>query len=1762
MSVLKNMDPLSSGKLETRTGYEQFGGCVPLRASSFSKTDTTYEVEFDLPSTIDLGSVAFGPIVVAGKVPSDAGASFTGDFSDSFAAHWYSTFTVGVRETFASGTPATHNALAADTGISDANLFVGWHQSDSTANLDNTLLTPETITITQSNYNIAMTYESATSISGIFTWKEVPSDPGNVYIKAVSGQPAGQKISITGATHNLNNGNFIIRCYNDSGGNYVETVPETVTTTSSNSDIDVTFTDAFTGNIIIYAAENDHIVSAVAGDQTFSVTGVTSPFNFWEVWAVSGGTRTMVTPEEITWDASTETASIDYVGPGVESVEIFWTPADYRANYLTFEGGDGGVDFDTDNPEITVWGICHSGIYRTGVDTGGFTNHLDNYKSESSDKMVTGLGGNMFQSQTYADAGSTWKMASLQLRGQNRVSGSHVLAPLFSGDSPGYTRTRGNVTDSSIDGDGYAKCTTVAWSSGTSVNYTLAFDDDMTGTLSLGTEISTNDWLTIRNCGHDRNNGTFKISAVSISTTDITFTVTNSAVTDATQDEANISAQANVFTDEILLAETPIFLVGDKIVSSDTSANTIKSVDVSSSNYIYIDGISSNTSISDGLGVYTRRTSSILPLQDFPAESIGDDTDGGFVNGENLSITGVTQSPKIIYSNNNSTVSTSGSLSLSVASGTCTATLTDHGLSVGQKVAFYASSDTALEGEFTVVDVPTVNTFTFTTTAGDGSPTATMLGKTVEIDESIQLDAGPTLITVETASRWVPVENPGTSQSRGVETKTRHWDENTYVAQNYLRSVIVGDSMFNVNDKDEVKKFDGSNLTNAGIIPWQAWGFLTVDATTPSLPAGASVPWDNGSSNPNANGYFVVGAPVLPVGSRFKSSASSVIYTVSLAETDDVNETRIYVEEAINGSDNTSTGILTRSNIMRYYVRLNAVDANRNIVASAMLGSDDLICETFTSSAVQLKVIGLPPFAEIDYDRIEVELYRTKRNTVGPFYRVYRRLLDYGDLGGYLVLNDTTRDEQLGVGQLDIAPAGFNAVELGNQWDKPPLASAVTTVDNRLVLANIKSPPILDIVFTKDTPQTDLVVADFSGGTIELVKSDSVSSSETFKDASVYEFISSGSTAIAPANDLHIANSNTSLTISSFTNGTEIVTTSTTHNLKTGVKVQLVEDNTLPAELAESTTYYVIEDGATTLKLASTLEDAGAGTAIDFTDDGSLTNTMNVIIDHVSIASSALADSAVGDWVYLFHSAAGETNLLDFAGWYRITEAAPTNNYVIIDMDHNRTTGAAGTNDVDQFCVTTTAIFTAPLRVPVWIGDDGNFNQLYHDNAPIETRVATRLSLAINATQSSDDPNNTYWATTVDDRPTPWLMARSGLSFPTGALQLRLVDNPSASFTVEHNGFKSGVKTFVNNVALAATATSTSEIRLFNSRLSVSYPNYPEIHDNPFADPSMSDSVIDVNPSDGQEITAVMPFFGQSAFGNANLAQAVVVFKTASVYLVDVQTRQWQRLQSQAQGCTAPRSPAATKDGIIFANESGIYRLGWDMKIDWVGKFVNDLWNDDLDLADIAEFAGHNYKQKRRYKISTVISGSNYPSNVLSYDHTRETLDNMGVTSGGSWTEYTNHAATGWANQSKDAFWGNQAGQVFRVRNYGTAVDYRDDASAIAEQQFITGGIHYGLPGNRKTTSAVTLQYQNDYTLTDINVSTEQSLSGTFNASTQVDITNDHQTVRYALADRKGTHLRVKMTKSSTKDEKVELSRITAHAKDISHGGVTQAADL
>jgi hypothetical protein len=297
-------------------------------------------------------------------------------------------------------------------------------------------------------------------------------------------------------------------------------------------------------------------------------------------------------------------------------------------------------------------------------------------------------------------------------------------------------------------------------------------------------------------------------------------------------------------------------------------------------------------------------------------------------------------------------------------------------------------------------------------------------------------------------------------------------------------------------------------------------------------------------------------------------------------------------------------------------------------------------------------------------------------------------------------------------------------------------------------------------------------------------------------------------------------------------------------------------------------------------------------------------------------------------------------------------------------------------------------------------------------------------------------------------------------------------------------GLTTDIQLFANGLKLPRTVlgspvyTAGAVEYEYPSRILISYPNFPEIFSNPTATvDSESVSVIDVNSADGQQISGIIPFFGESAFGAAQKSGVVVVFKTNSIYLVDISAKAAgvnpvQRIESQGLGCTAPHSIANTRDGIVFANESGLYRLGRNLAIEYVGQKIERVWRERVNLSLLDRVFGHHYGTGSQYKVSVPLDGNTTPGDLLVYSHVREYRGGFGA-----WTRYSNHPAIGWANLFSDAYFATTDGQVMSVRRTGGTSDYRDDAQPISMRALFRA-LDFGDSGIRKSVRFLVVKFR------------------------------------------------------------------------------------
>jgi hypothetical protein len=1659
---LQNVDTNSNGQLSKRAGYQGYYGYLPMRVESI--THDGYEIKLQLNGGIQTYTMESTPVVVYGSLSS----AQSGDFSTTPTAQYYSGFTTDIPDTLTvAGTP--YAVTESRHGVNTSDVFMSVLRSTSTTNDSNQLLPLDSAKISVSDpYNAEFGYTIASDIEAyiLITAKDGAGD-GTSWAQTDSIPAASTgTITITAATHLLNNFDIIPQFFYSDGTDWIQCMPDsfsynTTTGTVTASVINSDPVNPLSFKTVLSATDPTYTyartISAGATNSNFTVATVTSCFTYTAFYINDGaGNYTLAVPDRVTHTDGTGSADTLSFRVTNSSASAIVTQSFYEYASLTSstiivtdnngEAGTVSTSYTDTSPQLTVWGLAHAGAYSSDEDQEGHVVGIDTYKRTGEQRVVASLGGNLYTAQTRTEAGASYLIPSSAISLENRVNSTVVLGPAFS--SSASTRTRSAVVGTSVNPAGYALVTAVEQVSGTSIKYTLSFGTK-TGTLAsaISTTSGKKDYLTVTGMSKSINNGTFEITAVDDSTN--TITVVNTGYWENTDhwNESNVRGRAGVFTDQVTLTNSPTFLVGDSI-TSDLLADVDAEVSGtnSSDNVIVLGGITSAVSLPAGTRIFGVRSGSVMPVTD--AEN--------FVVGDMCTLNSMDRQVRVIA------VNPAADLSATIDGDGSTATVTiaaGHSFRAGQKIIVARSGNPQYDGEQTVLTVEssTIITCTYDVRRGTdiASASCTIVGNTVELDETLTLtDAGSSPSTLAVVGRWIPVEAPTSSDDLPDSTYIQHFDTNTYLTQPTLRSTMVADNLYLTNGDDELMKFDGSSLYRAGLIRWQPQLFAQVDTSDPSIPASLIAVAHTGPESDNS--LPVTTTEVFSVGDRVWESTigSGTILTVQSVDT---TNNRLYFVEDISAAG--ASGTVTKVKRFKYYFRLNAYDTNDNIIVSAVTGADDTIVELTDSGQIHLRVVGFPAWDNYDYDTLELEVFRTVSNTEAPFYRVKVVDLTFNNYDGYIDIKDGLDDDSLV--EFDEVNVRLKGSELGTAWSQPPRAKHITSIGNRLVLGNIKGYQELDITMRKLGGSTSVTTANVDGKTFLLRKDNTDSSTTTnMVDRARYEFVDGGQVTLVPASDI-------ATTSSTFT------VTENTHGL------------------------------------------------------------------------------VAGNWVYMFHSAVGTDNDLTFAGWWQIA-SADTNTFTINFTGHGRATGGGTADDVDRYVAA-----TAPVDIPVWTGTDGNLN-LVGANTFSEFTAMTRLAAAINCSMRVADKAVTGQSSFV-----PWVIASAGSEIGVGRLVLRVEKVSNTTLEVKLPAAISTAAIFVNGTLRSAEAEVQARTPSYPSRVAVSYPNYPELFDGALGDQNLSDSVIDVNSSDGQEVTGIIPFFGESAFGGSTVESVLVVFKTNSIYLVDVNNRQISKIQSRGLGCTAPQSIASVRDGIMFVNESGVYKLNRDQTVTYAGKNIERLWADSVNKDMLSRVTGHHQGIGQKYKLSVPFGASQETNNrVFVYDHQREGRDQEF----GAWTQYTNHSATGWANLGNDSFFATTDGQVFKIRNAGDASDYRDDASAVDQMVILLRGEDYGVPGARKTTARVVSHFQLRKTsMTGTAITTSVDLNGTFTATDSLTVTKDAtkkiQTVSTSPKDRRSIYMQVKYT-NSTKDEDVILAGVDYDVALLKTAGVPQAAKI
>ena len=1573
---LENMNPNAQGYVEKRKGYEPYAGFLPLRVYKAERINGNqlcfyFDELTGGTATIDFSTLKSNPVMLYGTSTLLAGS----------VPRYYSTFTVDPRVIL--GAQSILNA--AEIGATSRDLFVGlgYNAPEREGTKNNEIVYADSIIVNSSTFDVTVgpIVNISVPVKCFVYVKDHKTVAGESWAATIS-QDVGfpGRYTVGQGIHQLNTQNYITRYYNPTTGE--EIFPDSVVVTGS------TIVAQFTGqakpaSIRMVVASIPEIDVGTATIQDNSVNAsrkfpIAADFAFFEVYQKAGASWTRVLPDKV--EVINQEAFVYLTNETGSSVElkILWERASVRTNKLCVtDVGSNGVDT---SPQLCLYGLDHAKLYPGNPKRSGWVSHLDSYKSEGENYLVAGLGWNLFKA-VYDSS-----LPSRQPLLRTTVDTEVVIGPLFG--PAGRTRPSYGFTGGA---EGWGNISYIRYYSEGVVEVKV-LTPNRVSQAGTGDAISLeHDRLTISGSSQSIHRGEWAIKYFSAAASDhIIFRIYNAAIITPDYDEDDIG-EAGVFTDKVVFnaeSNSVWSLVYGDILESEAFPQGLSgslSCVATSGNTSWLTGVGERITMPGGQVYTLRRTGYMLKVRD--VNNPNTEPYEKFVVGDVVALSDRERKYGVRYivpaNLTGVAVSFDGETGEALVTNVNSSNFT-----VGQRVVL--ASCGRYSGEYVIKALENTTSITLDSTNVKDSTTSAslgvspyILGKVLELSYEDEFYDDPnSLLSVTVPRRWLALENPTGSVSR-----IKHLEGSPYTEQKFVRSVMAQDNMYFANYSDHLMKYDGVNLYRSGLVRWQPQVFAAPDTTSVGkiiVPAQKSVSMNVDSdklflaATANTSSAFAVGSRIVITGSSLNP------YTITSI---DLGAHHVFIDKKpdINGNNTVITEY--QPNVYRYYFRLTAYDANDNVVTSATTGANEFYISLTDSAAIRIRLIGLPKFEQLNYSKVYLEVYRTKRNSVAPFYNIAKLPILFDITKPYIDVIDTVSDEALPAQPDDRTLTFLAGANLGNGLSQPPQAKYCTVTDNRLVLANIQDDPKIKI--------------DIYGNPL----------------------------------------------LSAF-------------------------DNQL---------FYLRKDGTTSVNdLGFELQTNGVQViSAGINNDSTFTLTL-------AVAGTFVA----GEWLYLFHSTSANREHLTSCGWHKVTVGGTSVTQVTVQLgveptwpEFQITTGntnwtvgqkllySAGTYSlapnqaapgVDYYTIlqvvqnSSTDIYLVrhyhypdamlqcqiltpgPTSFPIYAGSDYNYSWRNANDAVLYSaaaRVLLRLANAINFSQSVTS--------------TPWLFANAGLDLGGQTLLLTFPENslrttpeivmPASLGGVEYYG--NGVKVVGASVQVGATTTK------FPSRLVVSYPNYAEVFHRPFdTDGILSDSIVDVNPADGQEITGVFPFFSESAFGAALKSSSLIVFKSNSIYVVDVESRRAQQLESNGLGCTAPYSIAATREGIMFANEAGLYRLTRALTVEPIGSYADRLWRQDVEKSQLDLMHGHAYGVGRKYKVSYPETAQKVPSSVLVYDYTKEDTKN----SYGSWTRYTNHPTTGWCNLLEDAFFCTTAGRVYQVSSGNSKYDYADDGQAIS----------------------------------------------------------------------------------------------------------------
>lgn len=1096
---LVNWEPTPEGYLKKRTGYETTNGRLPVRVHSFSGSKLT------LDTGIDITKQAITPILVGG-------------FSTGGTPYYFTTsdYSIDPRVEF-SGTE-TETIAAVNSGLVDDKVSIQFIQADDGATYQEVVY-PDEVTVNTSNYAVSVTLTEGlpSTLKGYLAFKE-RGIAGEDYVSGLLS--AGVTKTVTAMTHGLNTTSLQVEYYVTDGAVKRFVYPDTVTITSS-TVVAVFSSDPGDTYAIISRASGEFAQNVNSGATT--TTGffdIDTQYPITQAWLINpDGSREKAKIDSVELDQANKQMRFTVQNNSTAiSLIITWESGTVVTNTLTL--GATATSTFTTNIQVSplIWGLNQNLAYDNSNSSNrtGWVNFIDGYRKEAQEYVVCGSDRELFKPSSST---SLTPLLNLSLRGRCLLEGSNQsVGPAFIGltsPTPAYS----NYVVGAGGESGWLRANSGTYVAGVTPKYSVQIPaTSYTGSL-------VGQYATVQKASAGLLNGVWKILNASFSSGILTLGLETPQIVNEDWDGA--TCLIGIFSASVTLADAKkTFLTGDEV----NSLYTVKRVTDAG---LILDGFTQYETLIAGTPIYltNREASTLVPLRTTDgtdAESITN-----LLVGDSILIGSNIQQYEIVDLVNSA--SSNLTVVASVASGV-SSTITEV-LRQGQKVL--------LTGDYSGVATIASLTSTTITFEEEVEGDCFLLGKTVELTRPVatfDTQVGSTGVTLQ--PRWAPLERPDAADLPFSSSNT------------FGLSSMSNDSLYVVSPEvtSPPLKWDGVELTRAGVPRWPLTAFITLEANGSVGPDPITLSVSGWAAN-----YFILtdvhDKNKLPVGTVIKNPVNGAIYTIQrYEEIVTPSSVRCYVDIAITGS--TGAQSLSKVLVVNYYYRIKKTDSNGFETVGAVYGSQELNIRLDALTNIWHKVILPPTLKFTNKERYELEVYRTKGDAVAPYYLTNRIRISPTDK--YLTFVDKNPD--INLEELDNISTSLLGSEVGVSWEDLPQGNSFTTAGNRAIVANIRSRPQLELQFNSVANSDVIANMDLTRitvGSLTYEFTDTASATTitgwTYNNTSGVATITTSGTALTTGQKVYIGAAATATTRYPYLAGWYTMLSATTIQLEAGL---------------------------------------------------------------------------------------------------------------------------------------------------------------------------------------------------------------------------------------------------------------------------------------------------------------------------------------------------------------------------------------------------------------------------------------------------------------------------------------------------------------------------------------------------------------------------------------------------------------------------------